>query len=294
MNTNDAINNLRRFNKKIDRSTNIVLVSVLSSVLLIPLHLISKDLVTAIIPIYIPLMLISIIVSLFRAASLSGQFKELYKQTFVTSVLRESFSNAMYDWTRGFSQNDVKQFGLCKFGNRFSSEDYLSASYNDVKFEMADVTIQYDSGTGEHSHTTTYFKGRMLAFEFPKNNITSVQLHSKDFKYAPKNPFGYDMKGISTESTSFNSKFLVTSANEHDAFYVLTPQLMESIQRIYAKYQNIEMHFAGNNLYVGLDGCSDTFDFPAGKYIDYEAEQERIKNDIQDIKDIIDAFTKTN
>lgn len=199
----------------------------------------------------------------------------------------------MYDWTRGFSENDVKQFGLSKLGNRFRSEDYLSATYNDIKFQQADVTIEYESGSDENSSTTTYFKGRMLAFEFPKNNITSVQLHSKKFKYPAKNPFGYNMKRISMESDFFNKTFDVTSANEHDAFYVLTPHLMESIQKIYEKYKNVEMHFTGNNLYVGINGCNDTFDAPSTKKLSYPVEQERIRKDIQDIMDIIDTMTQT-
>lgn len=295
MSVYDSMNELERLRKRNKLFTTILICAAILPFLSMPYMWITEDTTLMMFfPIIIPVSVITVIVMIFKLASSTYQFKALYKKTFVSSVLNDHFSNVMYDWTRGFSENDVKQFGLSKLGNRFRSEDYLSATYNDIKFQQADVTIEYESGSDENSSTTTYFKGRMLAFEFPKNNITSVQLHSKKFKYPAKNPFGYNMRRISMESDFFNKTFDVTSANEHDAFYVLTPHLMESIQKIYEKYKNVEMHFTGNNLYVGINGCNDTFDAPSTKKLSYPVEQERIRKDIQDIMDIIDTMTKTN
>lgn len=221
-------------------------------------------------------------------------FRSLYKNTFVATELNNYFSNVFYDWKGGFSQDAVRSFGISRLGNRFHSEDYLSGTYKDIRFEQADVKIQYHSSNGRNSTTVTYFEGRMFKFDFPKNAVVSVQLHSKNFGYMPKSPSGLNTKKINLESEAFNKKYKITSVNEHDAFYILTPALMQRIDAIYNRYKTIQMHFSRGQLYVGINDKSDAFDPPMnGKALSYPEEQARIRRDIQVIIDIIDTMTET-
>ena len=219
--------------------------------------------------------------------SLNKEYKELYKQTFVAEVLTKEFDNVMYVWQEGFQEAYVRSFNVVKLGNRYSTEDYLSASYKGVHFEQADVTIKYHSSSGKHSHTTTYFKGRMFVFDFPNKNVASVRCFSSNFMYraSTKN------QKIEMESVDFNKDFDVDAFYDHDAFYLLTPQLMNRITYLKSQYGNVAVILTGNKLMVAINMSSDAFDHVSiNKKIDYPSEVEKIKKDVQVIKDIVDIL----
>lgn len=237
-------------------------------------------------------MIALILACVFMYNNNRKRFKQIYKETFVINSLANYFSQVVYDWKNGFSQQQVENFGLSRLGNRFSSEDYLRGVYNDIHFAQSDVTIQYHSGNGENSSTTTYFEGRMFSFDFPKNQVLSLQIHSKNFGYAQKNPGGFKLEKVHMESEYFNKNFVVKTANQHDAFYILTPALMERIQALKSKYKTLIMYFSGGRLCIGIEGCTDTFDPPMGKKLSYPDEQARVRRDVQDIIDVIDTMTQ--
>ena len=213
-------------------------------------------------------------------------FKSLYKQTFVTQLLSERFENVYYSWESGFTQDAVKLFNLVQLGNRFYSEDYLSAFYNGIHFEQSDVTVQYHT-SGKNSHTTTYFKGRMFVFDFPYKNVSSVRCFSNTFFYKAAS----NNQKIKLESGNFNRIFKTDAFYEHDAFYFLTPQMMERISALNAKYGNVAVHFMGNKLFVGINMKSDAFDHDYSKKVDYMEEVAKMNQDTQVIIDIINTLS---
>ena len=214
------------------------------------------------------------------------KFKSLYKQTFVTQLLSERFENVYYSWESGFTQDAVKFFNLVQLGNRFYTEDYLSAFYNGIHFEQSDVTVQYHT-SGKNSHTTTYFKGRMFVFDFPYKNVSSVRCFSNTFFYKAAS----NNQKIKLESGNFNKIFKTDAFYEHDAFYFLTPQMMERISALNAKYGNVAVHFMGNKLFVGINMKSDAFDHDYTKKVDYMEEVAKMNQDTQVIIDIINTLS---
>lgn len=214
------------------------------------------------------------------------EFKELYKRTFVVQVLHERFDNVDYRWDYGFPKDAVGFFNVVQFGNRYYTEDYISAYYNNVHFQQADVKIQYHS-SGKNSHTTTYFKGRMFIFDFPNKNVASVRCFSNNFYYRAR----LNNKNVKLESEFFNKTFKTDAFYEHDAFYLFTPQMMERLSALYAKYGNIAIHLMGNKLFVAINMSSDAFDHNFNKKVDYQQEVQKINGDMQVITDIINTLS---
>ena len=180
----------------------------------------------------------------------------------------------------------MKFFNLVQLGNRFYTEDYLSAFYNGIHFEQSDVTVQYHT-SGKNSHTTTYFKGRMFVFDFPYKNVSSVRCFSNTFFYKAAS----NNQKIKLESGNFNKIFKTDAFYEHDAFYFLTPQMMERISALNAKYGNVAVHFMGNKLFVGINMKSDAFDHDYTKKVDYMEEVAKMNQDTQVIIDIINTLS---
>ena len=224
-----------------------------------------------------------------KNAKVTKEYKKLYKENFVVSVLNEVFDNVTYDYEKGFNSDYVRSFGLTRLGNRFRSEDYLRASYKGINFEQADVVIQYHS-SGKNSHTTTYFRGRMFAFDFPFKNVSTVQVFTEAYPYRANSIGNLRMNKIQMESDYFNKNFDVLAFKDMEAFYVLTPQMMEKIQSIKEQYNHVAMHFMGNKLFVGIWTSGDAFDGDPKRKINYVEEKQACLRDAHVITDIIDAL----
>lgn len=219
-----------------------------------------------------------------------GSFKRNYKETFLNDLLREIFDDVVYDWKDGFASEEVEIMGMVQRGNRFHSEDYLRASYNGVSFEQADVTIKHVTGSGKNRHTTLYFKGRMFKFHTTVKRVVDVQVFSEGFRYRAKPYEGYHMRKVEMEEMDFNRKFDVLSVDEMEAFYVLTPPLMERIKSLRDKYGNVAFHFKPNEVYVAFNCKRDAFDAVLTEEISYPKEKARLEEDIRDIISIIETI----
>ncbi len=261
------------------------------------------------------------IVFLMIYAKKNEDFRNLYKETFVTPIIGEFFDDFQYNYKEGFDLSKVQAFSLVKNGTEVISEDYLSGSYREVKFEQAEVvvknninaflTIGAGNGLGLFSwfrntlsartvnrktrvgkrkdSAKTYFSGQMMTFSFPKERIQSLHVFSNNYKNRP-NLDTYSSKTVKMEDVSFNESFDVLTANEHDAFYVLTPHMQERMKKLLKRFESIAFYFKGNTLYVGFNSQNDVFDTDIRKPISYPKERQKVHDDLKIIKDIIDIM----
>lgn len=211
-------------------------------------------------------------------------FQKEFKEKLVFPILRKHFDDLTYYWDGVFTNVDVRGFGLTAMGNRFKTEDHIIASYRGIKFNQADVVIRNKSG----KNTYTYFTGRMFAFQYPDmKHVDRVKIYSKRFDYRA----GYGgMRRVHLENLEYDKKYDTYTVSEHDAFYLLTPQLMERILKLGEKYPNFAIHFCGQMVYVGVDNLKDSMDPPMNKPLDYVDIMQKIKEDVQVIKDLVDIL----
>lgn len=229
------------------------------------------------------------------------EMKILYKDTFLNGMFNEFFDHAHYMGQFGFTQYKVGEFDLYQFGNRFESEDQLSGEYKGVHFEQADVRIwkHIDSNGSGSSENIEYFKGRMFIFDIQIKNVDSIKIFNKlpmntkrDYRIR-----GSEDKRVKMESMEFNDAFTVYSEDAHDAFYVLTPTMMEKLMDIYHKYckiteysfHDISFHFKDGKLYFAMECFGNAFD-PGEFPISYPEEKAKLKEDIQVIIELIECL----
>ena len=285
----ETIQQLESMRKKL-LITNYVMIGSFACMFIIPLFLVVIAPGTpGAQPILMLVLMVPMIISVRRQTDIKGKYKELYKSTFVRQVLQDIFDNVYYDGKTGFPSQLVKDMSLCRMGNRFATEDYLSGSYKGVRFEQADVRVQYHT-SGKNSHTTTYFEGRMFIFDYPYKKVFSVQVFSENFQYRCKNPLEFKTNKVHMESEVFNREFDVMAVQDVDAFYVLTPQMLEKITMIRNRYGNVALHFNGNKLFVGINCGMNAFDGNPKRPIDYNTERRQAYEDGRVIMDIIEAL----
>ena len=186
------------------------------------------------------LSFIGIIVLIISSVTVGKKFTSLYKELVCKDVIAKIFDVKEYRPKDGFEKDFVRNTYLIPVGNRYSSDDYLSGSYRGVEFERCDVCMQNVTNNGKTTTTTTYFEGSWTVFTFPKKISSYLMIREKEFLSGGR-PGGIFSNAPRTdkvlfEDIHFNEKFEVYAEDEHDAFYVITPQFMECIKELEYKF----------------------------------------------------------
>ena len=300
---NDLQKELKRKNKKFDSISKIIvlivfLLTIITIILMkIPMFLIFFILV-------FELIIALIILSTIKGSLLGGereQLSKLYpkiKEEAVLKSLKKYFTNVTYNSKEGFSDSFICEEGLLSTGDRYSSNDSISATYNNINFCQSDIHIEVErKEEDEEGNVRTYyetvFRGRWMIFDFNKKFKSNLIVQHG---YFPNLIYGKEYVNVETEDVEFNSIFGVYAEDEHEAFYILTPNFMEKLKKIYERLQNhgIRLLFNDNKLHIGLNGSDDAFEFLELEEINEEKLKTTMESDIRLIIDFIDELDLTN
>ena len=226
-----------------------------------------------------------------------NEFTKAYKQTFVKTSLEKVYTDLEYEPDLGISRDVIADTGMMNMGDRYYSDDYVKGKYKNITVEQADVHIEEES-TDSDGDTTYYtiFRGKWMIFEFNKNFKADIQVREKGFTnakvgwlFAKKED---KFKKVQMEDQAFNKSFTVYAQNEHEAFYILTPQLMDKIMTLNEKVNGaLLLCFVDNKLHVGLHNNKDDFEPKLSKEI---KEDEVINSVVEQIKEVTDFVDELN
>ena len=245
----------------------------------------------------IGIIILEFILMVVFTHKLSESHRKLFKSTFVMPALKDLFSNLYYNPSLGIPYHVIDATNMMYMGDRYHSEDYVSGEYKGIKFIQADVHIEEkhestDSDRNTHTTYVTIFKGRWMIFDFNKNFKANVQISQKGFGNSKVNRFfgkkENRFKKVNMESESFNKKFKVFAQNEHDAFYLITPSLMERIEKLAQNNKGkLLFCFIDNKLHIGIYGGKDSFE-PTSVF--RKLNLDKIMHDISDDTRLITQF----
>ena len=222
------------------------------------------------------------------------RFNDAFKSRYVLSTIAGMgiFAQLRYDPAAGFTHDDIRNAAVVACGDKkyFESEDRLTGCYQDVRFAFADVTTRRLVRRGKRSELETLFDGQVIRFDrFDCQKISNghLQIFQKEFLS--------DLRGwtaehkVETDSAAFNSRFHIYAADEHNAFYILTPHLMEKIQRFQELVgEQIAVTFRGEAMFVAVSRTRSIFDAVVDRPV---AEQKAlILSDMELLKNAGDVF----
>ena len=205
---------------------------------------------------------------------ISGKHSEALKRQLgdelVRGALEEVFGKVEYEPFRHISEETAQSAGmLFPFGfNVVNGSDRIKAVYHGLNIELSDVelverTDYYDEETSEWKHTDKkVFSGQWLVCDFGKELSADLRL-AESAKLNRRER----ANTITTDNEAFNRRFVVRSENEHEAFYILTPHMMEYILSM-AKKSGGEVYMSflrGGKLHVALASGRDLFELGSGK-----------------------------
>ena len=170
-----------------------------------------------------------------------------FKSKYVLQVINavEGFEKLQYVPKGGFTWEDVRNAAAVNCGDKryYDSEDLLMGEYENIRFQISDVCTRKMVRMSKKNRVEEIFSGQMICldqFDDKKKSNGHVQIFEKKFM---SNMIGWKAENeIHTENEVFNSRFSVFAHDEHNAYYILTPQRMEKIMH-FADVMNRQVSF---------------------------------------------------
>lgn len=162
------------------------------------------------------------------------KFNANYKSKYVIQVLNNipGFEQLEYQPDGGFTWDEIQNAGVVAKGEKqhFKSEDQLLGEYENVKFRISDVVTKKTVRRDDKREVEEIFGGQVLClfgFDDMKVSKGHIQIFEKEFL---SNFSGWKAEHrIQTESEAFQNRFQIYAEDEHNAYYILTPQRIEKI-----------------------------------------------------------------
>lgn len=260
----------------------------------------------------VALMVVCVLMCVFLGKStrkLKAKIKELTGQYIVKGVLAEKIDIAEYSPNHYINEKFVKKCSILPNFNKINGSDYISGNYRGQKFVYCDLLLEWetkeiDSDGHRRTRTTTQFQGQVMKMELGKDIEGFVQIREKK-NPRKSNGFFANILGtvtshnsIETENVAFNNQFEIKTSDDQLAFYILTPQFMESVMRLDKMadgYTNIE--FRGTSVVVTLNNGRDSFE--VNKTLVSQRRLEKYRQNFRDELEIIlgmfdEILTKEN
>ena len=226
------------------------------------------------------------------------EYKKIYKKNITLETFKSVFTDIDYSPNSGLPKSIISSTKMMNTGDRYHSNDHISAKYKEINFECADVHIEeeYEDKDGD-THYTTIFKGQWFIFDFNKTFKANVQICEKSFRGAKRGGLFSDevYEKVKMEDVDFNKTFKIYAENELDAFYVLTPNTMEKIKKLNDQLSgNLLFCFINSKMHIGLHNRKDLFEPNVYKKINLEEEKQRMLSDIKIITEFVDILDLDN
>ncbi len=219
-------------------------------------------------------------------------FKASFKSKIVQALLNDTYEKVLYKPESSINESEITESKLARKPDRFVGEDFVSGIYQNIRFRSSEVILkQRRTSSTKYGTTTTYvpyFTGRWYIFEFRKSFKEQLRVIENDFSNWGFAPSGFHK--IETESIGFNNEFRIESTNQEFAFYIITPQMIESLKIIERNFKgSISFLWKKNQLHVAINDGKNAFEPKFNKPLNDENLKD-IKRDIDIPKMIIDKL----
>lgn len=285
------VEELELLRKKIIRKEIIMSLIIISIVVLIMIN-------TSAFQFVVITIFLGIIITTAINSKDTKRFIEIYKKIVILDSLEKVFKNITYLPNEEMDYYKIANTNMMYMGDYYHSNDYIKGEYKNINFELADVEIEdeYTDSDGD-THRITIFQGQWFIFDFNKSFKSDIQVCEKTFRNAKRKNQKYEskFKKVELESLEFNRKFNVYAKEEIEAYYILTPNMMERILNVNEKIKgDLLFCFIDNKLHIGLYNNRDLFEPNIHKKINLERDTLKTMEELNIITNFIDLMNLDN
>lgn len=199
------------------------------------------------------------------------EYKIEAKQILVEMVLKENFTDLTYS-ANGLPQERFDCAELYNHYTNYESNDLIRARYQGCAFICSDVYINEVRSTGKTTVTIDIFKGHFFILDISRKIDSLTQVYPKVFIGNDNHSGGlFDntpkTEKLKLESVEFNREFAVYCEDGQEAFYLLTPKVMQILLDL-KKRLDLSCSFYDNKLYVAVADKNDPFEISLNDRVD--------------------------
>ena len=219
----------------------------------------------------------------------SGAIKKLLSDNIISGVLKEALGDAVeYNpWGTINPGSMVFPFSY----NCTAGSDHIKVVYHGVNVELGDIELIDESEvTDEEGRTektrNTQFKGQWLTCDFGKELAGEVYISERTKK--TRKSLKSD---VSMDNEQFAKRFCVRANDPQEAYYILTPHMMEYITSMADKSGGtVYLSFLRNGkMHVAVQTGHDFFEL--GKTnTDVETLRQKFLDELRWFTDIVDTL----
>ena len=219
----------------------------------------------------------------------SGAIKKLLSDNIISGVLKEALGDAVeYNpWGKIKPGSMVFPFSY----NCTAGSDHIKVVYHGVNVELGDIELIDESEvTDEEGRTektrNTQFKGQWLTCDFGKELAGEVYISERTKK--TRKSLKSD---VTMDNEQFAKRFCVRANDPQEAYYILTPHMMEYITSMADKSGGtVYLSFLRNGkMHVAVQTGHDFFEL--GKTnTDVETLRQKFLDELRWFTDIVDTL----
>ena len=193
------------------------------------------------------------------------QFTDVLHDLLIPYCTKDVFGeDANYSKKQGISEQMVASSHLVGSDwNRFYSNNLVEGNYLGLSFVQSDVklvkrTTYTDSDGRTRTKNITVFQGPWAVIDFKKQFSTNLIVRERSKNFVDKWSDG--KSNVEMENVAFNEKFVVIAESDHEAFYLLTPQMMEHIMQTERRFMGkIYFCFMDGKIHIAIDNGKNCF-----------------------------------
>lgn len=160
----------------------------------------------------------------------SNKIKEVLSENIVRSVVTEALGDTTEYHPGGTVRPGSMVFPFTY--NTYQGSDHIKTVYHGLNIEISDVELIEESETTDENGVTeknraTRFKGQWLICDFGKELAAEVYVSEWD-----KRDRIIMKSNVFMDNEQFGKRFCVRTDNPQEAFYILTPHMMEYITKM--------------------------------------------------------------
>lgn len=195
-------------------------------------------------------------------------FVGAFKDQVMRPVAKRFFPELRYDPERflGKHRYDESQLFRAEL-TTFTGNDHFSGRLGEVDFEFSELLCQYTTGSGKNRQTHTAFRGFYFVGDFHRDFYFRTTIRP-DTAEKLLGVLGRGLQRIGAgknlvdlEDPEFEKLFVVTSDDQVEARYILTPVFMEKLREFRQKVGNdIHLAFVNGKMHLAIPTGHDYFE----------------------------------
>ncbi len=205
----------------------------------------------------------------------SQEYRGSFKMLIVDQVVQIVGSELRYS-PRGYvSQSEFRASQLFRSPDRYNGEDLVQGRVGATQLHFSEIHAEYQTRNSKgQTQWHTIFRGLLFVADFNKS-FHGTTIIKPDTAERFLGRFGQSMQEfgeklnfnrrdlVKLEDPEFEKMFVVSSTDQIEARYILSPSMMRRLLELRARHgRDVHAAFIANHIYIALSQNSDLFEPP--------------------------------